>query len=214
LLPDDEINVLTGFLTCKDPTEPLPVVLNKSHDNNVDDDLHDSMDHIPQKRSLQQPWATRTGSRDAPIDIRDAPAAYEGQTDQSFSRRQGRPESRTQREETYSSSEENSITEAPAAPRFPGPETSSSYRTRRPSSVAAESTTPRQTSENRHRAVKLELRKVFENEEFVTFRKVAYTGKSTLLPSMTVPMDDGDNVPARSRSSKAHQVLVVTKNKY
>lgn len=258
LLPDDEINVLTGFLTCKVPnpssapnTAGEVLRPDTSHET-LTDPIYSlerpSLSKQQDRSSSPLPWAEQTGSYEAPITIQsemvngdiDSESKIESTNNnskllkpESLWHREARQETpaniRRHRVRALAPMDENSLTEdaahpsPPSPPRFPGPEVATNCRRRllnkdrRPGSLAPSSRLScRSPSSSMDYGIGIELRKVFENEEFVTFRKVPYSSK----PSIPCSMHDGeltrdDDVDVQSRRSNAsHQVLVVTKKRY
>ncbi|GKZ00295.1 hypothetical protein MPSEU_000982400 [Mayamaea pseudoterrestris] len=246
LLPEDEVNTLTGFLTCKAPDAPpaaaaTTVTAKQCSATNQDPVTSNTTDASsrPYQRtsSPARPWAMQVGSSDAPIDMRDAastvatpiepkrPAREVKKTTMLRELRQQREATPTRVERPKTAtppvSDDNSITEK-AAPHFPGPEVA--YRHRRTPEpeqrrvhnmrLSPEGRIKSTLASSKNQGTGIELRKVFENEEFVTFRKVAYSGKTNIPFSMHDSELEPDSDDSQSRKSSSHQVLVVTKKRY
>lgn len=217
LLASDEISVITSFLTCKDPSAGGEWKFPAQNDYTKNEDPIYSVDRSPASRdTTPPPWARTTGSRDAPIDMRDAPSLA---TTENYRRTRSlldirhdielqQRERRTRQEDL---DDNNSITEESSTHddeshriRSTLPVKSAYNATIRESSLRVKSS-PRMSNSL---FMEVELRKVFENDEFVTFRK-CYTGKST-TPFSTNGNEEDD---LQSRTS-SHHVLVVTKRKH
>jgi hypothetical protein len=232
LLPDDEINVLTGFLTCKVPdivpATTTTTVIKDHSEREYQDQLSDpiySIERSPtkQRASSPRPWATQAGTNEAPIDIQDASIDETAPAESTSQIQESREDSLPARVQLINDmipeEDDNSITEDPV-PRVPGPEvvTTTTNRRRlhvpeRKASIRVTPEGPKKAAATMNHGTGIELRKVFENEEYVTFRKVPYSGKLKSIPFVKCDVEAEDDCHSR-RSNNSHQVLVVTKKRY